>query len=103
MAQKAAVTERVTAYAVNSKARGKVHRVTPATARLPPHRQRVACGWFIKRSTSIVYYSRAIKWGTRCLKCFPPQLRSTTNAPQPEAGECIQQFACGDVPADNSS
>ena len=96
-----------TAYAVNNKAHGKVHRVTAATARLPHHKQRVACGWPILRSTSIVYYSRRLKFCTRfCLKCFPPvahreeAVTPTTGAGTKEQNmeDDIEQFACEAAP-----
>ena len=91
-----------TAYAVNTKARGKVHRVTAATARLPHLKQRVACGWPIKRSTSIVYYSRHLQSCLQlCLKCFPPgACREEAVTPKGEGakeqilGDGIEQFAC---------
>ncbi len=92
-----------TAYAVNNKARGKVHRVTAATARLPHHKQRVACGWPIKRSTSIVYYSRQLKFCPKfCLKCFPPvghreeAITSTmgVGTMEQDLGDGIEQFVC---------
>ena len=61
-------------YAVNNRARGRVHRVTAATARLPHQQQRVACGWPMKRSTSIVYYARKLTFHPEfCRKCFPPK------------------------------
>ena len=95
-----------TAYAVNNKAHGKVHRVTAATARLPHHKQRVACGWPILRSTSIVYYSRHLKFCTRfCLKCFPPVARRGGVVTPMGAGtkeqkmeDDIEQFACEAAP-----
>ena len=79
-------------YAVNTKAQGKVHRVTFATARLPRNRQRVACGWPMKPSTSTVFYGRCIKWGAFCSRCFG---REDTSAPAGEAVEIIEQFPCG--------
>jgi hypothetical protein len=83
-----------TIYAVNNRARGKVHRVTAETARLPPHQQRVACGWHLKRSTSIVYYARRLKWGTCCLKCFPPKAEQKVSAPPAEEDGRIEQLHC---------
>ena len=61
-------------YVVNVKSKGKTHRVIspctpPAANRAPP--QRVHCGWRIKKSTSLVFYSEQIKWTSLCKKCFP--------------------------------
>jgi len=77
-----------TAYAVNSKARGKVHRVTADTVSLPFQQQRVACGWHMK-STSIVYYARRLGWGSLCRKCFP---RREGTQPSDPSEEGIEQF-----------
>ena len=80
-----------TAYMVNARVQGKVHRVTPATAHLPQQRRRVACGWLPKRSTSYVYYTRVFSWRTYCRKCFPnglPSLpRAFADAEEIEEGE----------------
>ena len=44
-------------FAVNCNAKGRVHRVTHGTAKLPRDRQLVHCGWRITKSVSRVYYA----------------------------------------------
>lgn len=93
-----------TVYAANSKAKGKVHRVTADTARLPHHQQRVACGWRIKQSTSIVYYSRRLKWGTFCRKCFPNDgMEPNGEGVEQLGGDVIEQFAGEEAPGEHAT
>ena len=79
------------AYAVNNKAKGKIHRVTFETAQMPPEKQKVRCGWRITKSTSIVYHTTLVKWGTPCKKCFPETGPEEEDSEQQH--EDIGQFA----------
>ena len=58
------------AFASNGKTKGKVHRVLGRSR----DRCRVACGWRIRKSTSLVYCGMAtgkLIYGTLCMRCFP--------------------------------
>lgn len=78
-------------FAVNTKAKGKIHRVTIETSRQPRQRQRIQCGWRMKKSTSVVYICPRVKWGDLCQKCFP--VVQTGREKQKGDPEKIEQFA----------
>ena len=59
-------------YAVNTKtAHGKIHRLKQDAVGKPRDKQRALCGWAMKASVSLVYFTRQIKKGCLCRKCFP--------------------------------
>ena len=60
-------------YVVNTKAGGKIHRLSGDAKTLPRERQRMRCGWEAKKSTSVVFVCSRVAWGQLCMKCFPYQ------------------------------
>ena len=78
-------------FAVNCNAKGRVHRVTHGTAKLPRDRQLVHCGWRITKSVSRVYYACSLKFGTLCERCFPPG-GGNVGEEQQESCDAIEQF-----------
>ena len=59
-------------YAVNTKtSQGKIHRLRQETVGKPRDKQRALCGWSMKASVSLVYFTQQIKKGHFCRKCFP--------------------------------
>ncbi len=80
-------------FAVNAKASSrKIHRVTQPTMHLPRSQQRLRCGWRVSKSTSLVFSCARLRWGTLCLKCFPPKAGDNTEARKQKSDEDIEQF-----------
>ena len=64
-------------YAVNTKtAQGKIHRLRQETVGKPRDKQRALCGWSMKASVSLVYFTQQVKKGCLCRKCFPTARRT---------------------------
>ena len=94
--------DRLVAFAVNAKANSrKIHRMTRLTMHLPRSQQRLRCGWRVSKSTSLVFSCARLRWGTLCLKCFPPtpetpetpeRAGTNTEARKQKNEEEIEQF-----------
>lgn len=73
-----------TVYAYNVKAKGKVHRVLQQHMKISLHRAtpRVACGWRITKSVSLIYNSsKRPQWGELCIRCFPAVVETQEGSP----------------------
>ena len=79
-----------TVYAYNVKAQGKVHRVLKQYMKVSLkvsslHRAtpRVACGWRITKSVSLIYNSsKRPQWGELCTCCFPAGVETQEGSPK---------------------
>ena len=77
------MTSRV--YVVNMKAKGKVY----LSVGVDKGRHRVRCGWYIIRSTSLVFNSHSLRYGELCKKCFKEGI---DDYEKPQEDEEIEQF-----------
>ncbi len=85
-------------FAVNAKASSrKIHRVTQPTMHLPRSQQRLRCGWRVSKSTSLVFSCARLRWGTVCLKCFPPNAGANTEGPKQTGDDHIEQTSDDDI------
>ena len=71
-------------FAVNTKAGGKIHRLSGDAKTLPRERQRMRCGWEAKKSTSVVFVCSRVAWGELCMKCFPCKAQRDKEEEPPE-------------------
>ena len=71
-------------YVVNVKSKGKVHL---SIGVLEKGGHKVKCGWYITKSTSLVFGCHRIKYGELCKRCF-----KTEGDEKGQDDEEIEQF-----------
>ena len=74
------------AYVVNVRAKGKVHL---SNGHEDKGTHRVKCGWYIMRSTSLVFKCHSLKYGQLCKKCFKEDDSARMKS---EDNEEVEQF-----------